>query len=117
MTAVPPVGRANLSSVIRVPLQVDCSMGRSNKRKKAKGNKDNIRRVISAIVAETYPGCVAVFSGHAQTSRLGRSSVSFGFRIRDENGKYRSNIVWVDPEYTGDWNATWVIEAVKMSNG
>lgn len=91
-------------------------MGCSKRRKKATKNKDKIRRAINAIVAEVYPGCAAVFCGHAQTSRMGRSNVTFGFRIRDENGKYRSNLIWVNPEYAGSWDARWVIVAVKKSN-
>ena len=43
-------------------------------------------------------------------------SRTLGFRVKDGHGKYRSNIIWVDPEYEGDCTAAWVRQAVKESN-
>jgi hypothetical protein len=85
------------------------------KQKRAKQVKDNLRRQIAGHVARAFPGCVAVFVG--QQSGAALKSRTFGFRVRDAQGKFRSNIVWVDPEYDGEVNEAWARAAVRDSNG
>jgi hypothetical protein len=89
-------------------------MSRS-KQHSTKQVKQKIRKQIAAHVRSAFPGCVAEFCG--QQSRAALVSRRFGFRVRDAGGKYRSNIVWVDPGYTGEINAAWVQSAIARSNG
>jgi hypothetical protein len=42
---------------------------------------------------------------------------TLGFRLKDNRGKYRSNVIWIDPTYEGEVNAAWVAHVVKRSNG
>jgi hypothetical protein len=89
-------------------------MGRDS-RKRAKQTKTDIRRRIARHVKSLDPGCVADFLG--QGGRAAKVGRTFGFRVLDGGGKYRSNIVWVDPTYEGDINEAWVRRAVDSSNG
>ena len=93
-------------------------MSRKNKRKKHKReNRGDIRRKVNATVAAEFPGCVAEFSGGAERSRMATRGPTLGFRIKHvQTGKYRSNIIWVNPEYTGGWSAEWIHNAVNESN-
>lgn len=77
--------------------------------------KKKIRKQIAAHVRNAFPDCVAEFCG--QQSGAALVNRTFGFRVRDAGGKYRSNIVWVDPEYPGEINEEWVRRAVVQSNG
>jgi hypothetical protein len=86
-----------------------------NKQKSGKQIKQKIRKQIATHVKNGFPGCVAEFCGQQSGAALvGRT---FGFRVRDAGGKYRSNIVWVNPEYSGEINEAWVRCAVAQSNG
>lgn len=77
--------------------------------------KQKIKQQVAAHVRNAFPGCVAEFCG--RQGRLPSVSRTFGFRVRDRNGKYQSNIVWVDPGYQGEINEAWVRWAVSQSNG
>ena len=92
-------------------------MGRNKRLQKQQDNRARLRREIAAIIAEVYPDCVPVFSGNADSSRMGRRSVTLGFRLRDKWGKFRSNMIWLNPEYSGRWTAEAIVEAVNDSNG
>jgi len=85
------------------------------KRNAGRRVKDTLRQRIAGAVAAAFPGCTAVFVG--QQSRASLVGRTFGFRVRDGAGKYRSNIVWVDPSYAGSVSAGWVRRAVADSNG
>ncbi|MFO0890624.1 MAG: hypothetical protein U0790_15955 [Isosphaeraceae bacterium] len=88
----------------------------SREKKKAdKPIKRQIQKQISAHVRAAFPDCVAEFCGQqGAAAKVGRT---LGFRVRDGGGKYRSNIIWVDPEYVGEINEAWVRWAVRQSNG
>ena len=76
-----------------------------DKQKTATLVKKRIQKRIAAHVRAAFPGCVAEFCGQQGTAaKVGRT---LGFQVRDAAGKYRSNIVWVDPEYTGEINEAW----------
>jgi hypothetical protein len=85
------------------------------KQKRAKRVKDAIRRQVARHVANAFPGCAAVFIG--QQSNAALKGRTFGFRVRDLQGKYRSNIIWVDSGSEGEINEAWVEAAVRQSNG
>ncbi len=76
--------------------------------------KPQIRQRISEAVARVYPGCHAEFIG--QQSRSALVSRTFGFRVMDGNGRYRSNIVWLNSEYSGSFSDEWVRQIVEASN-
>ncbi len=74
-----------------------------------------LKQRVGQAVASAFPGCTAVFVG--QQSRAALVGRTLGFRVRDGAGKDRSNIVWIDPSYTGPVDAGWVRDAVAKSNG
>lgn len=84
------------------------------KQKRAKEIKDSIRKQIAQHVRNAFPDCSAVFIG--KQGSLAPRVRTFGFRVRDQFGKFRSNIIWVDPEYDGEINEAWVRTAVSQSN-
>ncbi len=85
------------------------------KKRNDKEVKRKIKKRITAHVMNAFPGCVAEFCG--QQSGAALVSRTFGFRVRGQGGKYRSNIIWVDPDYSGEINEAWVRWAVERSNG
>ena len=93
-------------------------MSRKNKRKKQqRDNRGDIRRKVNSVVASEFPGCVAEFSGGVEQSRMATRGPTFGFRVKHaQTGKYRSNQIWLNPDYDGDFTASWIRDAVKSSN-
>ena len=92
-------------------------MGRrtnSKRKRRPSRTRTNLRAEIAGHVAALYPGCVAEFVGQQSRARL--VSRTFGFRVQDPRGKYRSNIVWVNPEYAGTLGREWVRAAIAASN-
>ncbi|MEO6810373.1 MAG: hypothetical protein ABI353_14755 [Isosphaeraceae bacterium] len=88
-------------------------MGRDNQTH-VKQVKAKIRRQIARHVKTLYPDCVADFIG--QQGHAAKTGRTFGFRVLDNGGKYRSNIVWVNPNYDGEINEAWVRYEVDSSN-
>jgi hypothetical protein len=86
-----------------------------DKRKLQKEVKQKIKSQITAHVKNAYPGCIAEFCG--QQSGAALVTRTFGFRVREQGGRYRSNIIWVDPDYGGEIDEAWVRWAVAQSNG
>ena len=76
--------------------------------------KSKLRKQIAAYVAALFPGCTAEFVG--QQSRAKLVARTFGFRVKDQRGKYQSNIVWLDPASPGSVSQAWVEHAVSSSN-
>lgn len=87
------------------------------KNQKVRDVRRQLRAAIAAAVAEAFPGCTAEFSGGVERSRMATRGPTLGFRVKDGRGKYRSNIIWVNPEYEGSVSTAWVAGAVKESNG
>ena len=69
-------------------------MGNRN-RKATKAEKAHARQVIK----EAFPDYDPVFGGHGDYGghRAPRDH-TISFRLRDERGKFRSNVVWLMPE-------------------
>jgi hypothetical protein len=89
-----------------------------DKKQRARDSRRQVRAAISAAVAQACPGCTADFCGGVEYSRMAKlGSRTLGFRVKDGRGKYRSNIIWVNAEYDGEWTADWVAQAVMQSNG
>lgn len=93
-------------------------MPRKRKQKNQKrDNKASIRRKVNAIVSTEFPGCVAEFCGGVEQSRMATRGPTFGFRVKDSRtGKYRSNAIWLNPTYEGDFTVAWIRAAIKESN-
>jgi hypothetical protein len=72
---------------------------------------------VTAAVAEAFPGCEADFCGGVERSRMAVLGPTLGFRVREADGTYRSNVIWLNPGYTGAVTAGWVTQAVARSNG
>ena len=94
-------------------------MPRKNRqRKRRRENRADIRRKVNETVAEVFPGCVAEFTGGVSHSRMAIRGRTFGFRIKSvRSGKYRSNMIWVNPDFVGTWPVNWLRRAVKTSGG
>lgn len=88
-----------------------------DKKRRARDTRRHLRGEISRAVAEAFPGCTAEFCGGVERSRMATRGPTLGFRLKDARGKYRSNVIWIDPSYAGTVNAAWVVDAVKQSNG
>lgn len=88
-----------------------------NKRQRGRDVRRRLRAAIGKAVTEAFPGCTAEFCGGVERSRMATRGPTLGFRLKDARGKYRSNIIWVNPEYEGAVSAAWVVGAVKESNG
>jgi len=88
-------------------------MGNRN-RKATKQEMAHVRRVIR----EAFPEFVPVFGAHSDYGghRAPRDH-TIAFRLQDERGKFRSNVVWLMP----DWVATLTVGNVRAlvaeSNG
>jgi hypothetical protein len=86
------------------------------KNQRARDVRRKLRAAIGDAVAEAFPGCTAEFNGGVERSRMATGGPTFGFRIRDAGGEYRSNVIWVNPAYEGAVSAAWVAGAVRRSN-
>ena len=94
-------------------IRKDTLMGNQN-RKATKQEMARARRVIR----EAFPEFVPVFGAHSDYGghRAPRDH-TIAFRLQDERGKFRSNVVWLMP----DWLATLTVSNVRAlvaeSNG
>jgi hypothetical protein len=93
-------------------------MSRKRKQKKQKRDKKGgIRRNVNAVVASEFPGCVAEFCGGVEQSRMAARGPTFGFRVKHaQSGKFRSNVIWLNPDYDGDFCSAWIRKAMADSN-
>ena len=87
-----------------------------HKNQKSRDVRRTLRARVAAAVTEAFPGCIAEFNGGVAKSRMATRGPTLGFRVKDGQGKYRSNLIWVDPTYEGEVNGAWIAWAVKKSN-
>jgi hypothetical protein len=73
-----------------------------------------IRRVIK----EAYPDLIAVFGGHSMHGghRTPRDH-TISFRLQDERGQFRTNVIWLMPDQLRALSAENVRWLVMRSNG
>ncbi len=70
------------------------------------------------VIREAFPELEPVFGGHgAYGGHRAPRNHTISFRLRDRHGKYRSNVVWVDPEYLGSLTPDDVRRLVARANG
>jgi hypothetical protein len=88
-------------------------MGNQN-RKATKEALTHVRHVIR----EAFPRLEAVFGGHGdyRGHRAPRDH-TISFRLRDSNGKFRSNVVWLMPDQLGAITAADIQSLVNYVNG
>ena len=69
-------------------------------------------------IREAFPDLEPVFGGHsAYGGHRAPRDHTISFRLRDQWGKYRSNVVWVLPEYLGALTPANVRHLVAQANG
>ena len=88
-------------------------MGNVN-RKATDAELDHARQVIS----EAYPEYQVVFGGHsAYGGHRAPRDHTISFRLRDSMGKYRSNVVWLMPDWLSRLTPGQVRAMVTAANG
>ena len=88
-------------------------MGNKN-RKVTKTEKAKAARVIK----EAYPEYEVVFGAHGEYGghRAPRDH-TVAFRLRDKEGKFRSNVIWLKPDEFSKLTVALVARLVERSNG
>ena len=88
-------------------------MGNQN-RKATKEELAHARRMIR----EAFPDLEPVFGSHGDYGghRAPRDH-SISFRLRDEGGKFRSNVIWLMPEWLGTLTVADIESLVGRANG
>lgn len=88
-------------------------MGNQN-RKATKEEMARARRVIQ----DAFPGMAPVFGAHGDYGgyRAPRDH-TISFRLRDEKGKFRSNVVWLMPDWLNQLTVEMVQGMVARANG
>ncbi len=86
-----------------------------NHNRKATGPEmARIRRVIG----EAYPELTPVFGGHgAYGGHRAPRDHTISFRLRDDRGQFRSNVIWVIPDQLRELTAADIRSLVARSNG
>jgi hypothetical protein len=88
-------------------------MGSVN-RKAAKGEMAHARRVIR----EAFPEFEPVFGGHsAYGGHRAPRDHTISFRLRDQWGKYHSNVIWILPQCLASLTVEDVRALVAQANG
>ncbi len=88
-------------------------MGNVN-RKISKDEKSKIIKIING----AFPQYEVVWGAHGDYGghRAPRDH-TISFRLRDKNGKFHSNIVWLSPDGASTLTVSEVIKLVKINNG
>ena len=70
------------------------------------------------VIREAFPEYAPVFAGHSDYGghRAPRDH-TISFRLRDQWGKYHSNVVWILPEFLAGLTVTEVRYMVANANG
>jgi len=76
------------------------------------------KRHLERVAREAYPGMSIRFVTHGDMGgHRAPRDCTLAFRLVDKRGKYRSNVVWVFPEYLKNWTVESIRRAVDESNG
>ena len=73
---------------------------------------------LKRVAEEAFEGCSVRFLSHGSLGghRAPRDH-TVAFRLVDSRGRFRSNVIWVNPQGLRSWTAADVRRAVKASNG
>ena len=71
-----------------------------------------------SVISEAFPDMVPVFGAHSDYGghRAPRDH-TIAFRLRDERGRFRSNVIWLMPDSLGTLTVADVQTLVARSNG
>jgi hypothetical protein len=70
------------------------------------------------VIREAFPEYEPVFGGHsAYGGHRAPRDHTISFRLRDQWGKYHSNVIWVLPQYLGSLTVAKVRAMVAHGNG
>jgi hypothetical protein len=70
------------------------------------------------VIAEAFPDLVPVFGGHgAYGGHRAPRDHTISFRLRDAQGRYRSNVIWLMPARLHDITPENIRSLVARSNG
>lgn len=70
------------------------------------------------VIREAYPDLEPVFGGHgAYGGYRAPRDHTISFRLRDERGDYRSNVVWIMPQYLASLTPGNIRWLVSRANG
>ena len=73
---------------------------------------------VRRLIREAYPQYEAVFGGHsAYGGHRAPRDHTISFRLRDTRGKYRSNVVWLMPEWLSGLTIAGIKHLVDVTNG
>lgn len=88
-------------------------MGNQNR----KATKAEMARV-RAVVSKAYPDLTPVFGAHGDFGghRAPRDH-TIAFRLQDQTGRFRSNVVWLMPDELRSLTVTQARKLVQRSNG
>lgn len=66
------------------------------------------------VIHEAFPEYDVVWGSHGDYGggRAPRDH-TLSFRLRDQMGKYHSNVIWIAPQHLGSITAAWVKEAAR----
>ncbi len=83
-------------------------------RKPAKSEKAHA----TSVIREAFPDCDVVWGSHSSYGghRAPRDH-TIAFRIRDKTGKFRSNVVWIQPQHLSSLGVQDVRDLVTQANG
>lgn len=76
---------------------------------------DNEMAYATAVIQEAFPEYAVVWGSHGDYGggRVPRDH-TLSFRLRDQWGKYHSNVIWVDPAGLSGITVEWVRKMVKQ---
>jgi hypothetical protein len=70
------------------------------------------------VIREAFPDLEPVFGGHgAYGGHRAPRDHTISFRLRDSRGQFRSNVVWVLPQYLASLTPDDVRDLVSRANG
>jgi hypothetical protein len=87
-------------------------MKRSHANRKA--TKNDMARA-TAVIQEAYPEYDVVWASHGDIGghRAPRDH-TLAFRLRDRQGKHRSNVIWISPDSLSSITVEWVKKTVAQ---
>jgi hypothetical protein len=84
------------------------------KRRVAGAHVHDIHARVRLLVANCFPGFTVEFIGDPRGNIRRRT---FGFRIVDDKGKYRTKTIWIGPSFYNRPNKRWLADQVKRASG
>jgi hypothetical protein len=70
------------------------------------------------VIREAFPELEPVFGGHgAYGGHRAPRDHTISFRLRDSRGNFRSNVIWILPQYLASLTPDYVRDLVSRANG